>query len=304
LSLLGAGDVVRIGLAILAAVAWGSSTVLAGGVARKASIMSLTFWSQILGLAVAWPVLFIAGSKVVNLHILGLGALAGIGVGAGLILLYLSTRYIFVGVASAVSAVIACAGPVLFSSINHPLTAQGLIGLFVCLAAISMVARWRTQTTAYLAMVDLAAVGIEPTSKLSKELTGVLFASLSGLGMGVYYWALAGTNVHAQLWEALDSRVVSSIVILIVAVCFSSESIGVTKTEIKAAAPVAALGIIGALAYATSVSASSLSVVVPISSLSPIVTVMLGWIVLKERASRTQLIALTLAMVGVVLLSA
>jgi drug/metabolite transporter (DMT)-like permease len=52
------------------------------------------------------------------------------------------------------------------------------------------------------------------------------------------------------------------------------------------------------------VSASSLSEVVPISSLSPIVTVMLGWIVLKERASRTQLVALVLAMVGVVLLSA
>lgn len=292
----------RISLAILAAIAWGSSTVLAGRVARKASIMSLTFWSQILGLAVAWPVLFIAGSKVVNLHILGLGALAGIGVGTGLILLYLSTRYIFVGVASAVSAVIACAGPVLFTSISHPLTEQGLIGLFVCLAAITMVARWRREATVDLAMVDLAAVGVEPTSKLSKELTGVLFASLSGVGMGVYYWALAGTNVHAQLWEALDSRVVSAVVILIVAV-FSKESIGVTKTELKAATPVAALGIIGALAYATSVSASSLSVVVPISSLSPIVTVMLGWIVLKERASRIQLIALGLAMVGVVLLS-
>ena len=293
----------RIGLAILAAVTWGSSTAYAGMAARKSSVIGLAFWSQVLGLAIAWPVVIFAGSKVLDLHVLAMGAIAGAGVAAGLLLLYVSTRYVFVGVASAVSAVVACAGPVLITSANHPLTGQGEVGLLVCLVAISMVARWRKRATPGLDFAEVSNPPPGSSTKVLGELAGLVLASLSGVGMGVYYWALGGTSVRAQLWEAMDSRAVSAFLLGVVAVVVSKKSLAVSVPRIRFAAPVALLGIIGAISYATAVSASSLSVVVPISSLSPVITVMLGWTLLKERASRAQVVALALSMVGVVLLS-
>jgi len=60
---------------------------------------------------------------------------------------------------------------------------------------------------------------------------------------------------------------------------------------------------IASLAYASAVTSRSLAVIVPISSLSPVVTMMLGWLVLHERISRVQFAGLLLAMVGIVLLT-
>ena len=283
----------HVALALVAASGWGASTMLAGRAARRGSVVSVTFWSQFLGFLVASPVLVLAGASSATGHALGAGAIAGVGVGASLYLLYLSTRFLFVGVASALSAVVACAGPVVYSAFGHPLGAQAVAGLAVCLAAILVVGRWRPP----------ARRGT-PSSDHRRELVGALIALASGLGLAVYYVALAGTSVHAQLWEALDSRFVSAAVVAAAVLCTTGRLALGSMAEVKAAAPVALVGIVAALAYASSVSASSLAVIVPIASLSPVVTVLLGWLVLDERVSHLQLAGLVLAMLGVVLVTA
>jgi drug/metabolite transporter (DMT)-like permease len=255
-------------------------------------VLSLTFWSQLLGFAIALPVLFVAGSSSVNGHVLWLGALAGLGVGVSLVFLYMSTRYLFVGVASALSALVACTCPVVYSWVDHPLSYKAIAGVAVCLAAISVVARWRSGA-------PTSAEG----APLKREATGMALALFSGLGLAVYYVCLAGTSVHSQLWEVLDGRFVSIVLLGFVGVVFARGSLGASRTEIKAAAPVALAGIVGSLAYASAVSAGSLAVIVPISSLSPVVTVGLGWLVLHERISRLQMAGVLLAMVGIVLLT-
>jgi drug/metabolite transporter (DMT)-like permease len=266
--------------------------MFAGTAARRGSVLSLTFWSQFLGFVIALPVLFVVGTSSVNGRVLALGALAGVGVAISLFFLYLSTRYLFVGVSSALSAVVACACPVLYSWLDHPLSVEAVAGVGVCLVAISVVARWRSG-------VPTSTVG----SLLPREARGVAAALFSGLGLSVYYVCLAGTSVHAQLWEAIDSRLVSAVLLGLTALVFARRSIGASLAEIKGAAPVAVAGIIGALAYASAITSGSLAVIVPIASLSPVVTVLLGWLVLHERISRLQLVGVLLAMVGVVLLT-
>jgi len=184
---------VHVVLALVAACGWGTSTVFAGPAARRGSVLSLTFWSRFLGFLIGLPALTVAGSSSLNPHVLLLGSLAGVGVGASLFFLYLSTRYLYVGVSSALSAVVACFCPVVYSWTSHSMNSQEVAGFVVCLVAIAVVARWRA--------------GVVPAageSRSSREVTGIAAALFSGLGLGVYFVCLAGTSVHAQLWEALN----------------------------------------------------------------------------------------------------
>jgi len=48
------------------------------------------------------------------------GAIAGLGSGPGLLVLYSSARYLFAGVASAISAVVSCVIPVAYAALTQP----------------------------------------------------------------------------------------------------------------------------------------------------------------------------------------
>ncbi|HWD97170.1 MAG TPA: DMT family transporter [Acidimicrobiales bacterium] len=279
-------------LALIAAAAWGASTVYAGRAVRQGSVMSLTFWSQFLGLIVGVPVVLFVGDGAVTPHVLATGAIAGVAIAGALLVLYLSTRYLFVGIASSLSAVVACLGPVIYTSINHPISTQSSVGVAICIVSIAVVAGWQRQR----------AAPVEERARYA-ALLGFFFALLSGVGMSVYYVALAGTSVDAQIWRATETRLVSSILIFIGCSIFARGSIRLSTSEIKVALPVGMLGVVGSLAYALAATSSSLATVVPISSLSPVVSVALGWLMLREKVSKLQCVGLFFAMAGVVLIT-
>ena len=279
-------------LALVAAAAWGASTVFAGRAARLGSVFGLTFWSQFLGIAVGIPVILIVGDSAVNRHVLVTGAIAGVGVAGALLLLYLSTRYLFVGISSALSAVVACLGPVIYTAVNHPISAQAGAGVAVCIISIAVVAGWQRRK----------APPVEERAPYS-ALLGFFFALLSGVGMAVYYVELAGTSVDAQIWRAIETRCVSSLLVFIGCSIFARGSIRMSGPQIRAALPVGMLGVAGSLAYALAATSSSLATVVPISSLSPVASVVLGWLMLHEKISKLQCVGLFFAMAGVVLIT-
>lgn len=285
-------NVMRDLLALIAAAAWGASTVFAGRAVRLGSVLSLTLWSQFLGLAVAVPVVLLVGDSAVTRHVLITGAVAGVAVAGALLVLYLSTRYLFVGIASSLSAVVACIGPVAYTSISHPIDAQVGVGVAVCVVSIAVVAGWQRR----------AAPPVEDRPRYG-ALIGIFFALLSGVGMGVYYVALAGTSVDAQIWRATETRLISSILIFIGCSVFARGSLRLSAVVIKSALPVGLLGVVGSLAYALAATSSSLATVVPISSLSPVVSVVLGWLMLREKISKLQCAGLFFAMAGVVLVT-
>ena len=279
-------------LALVAAVTWGASTVFAGRAVRQGSVVSLTFWSQFLGLVIGVPVILLVGDSAVTRHVLATGAIAGVAIAGALLVLYLSTRYLFVGIASSLSAVVACLGPVVYTAIDHPISTQSSVGVAVCVVSIAIVAGWQRGK----------APPIEDRPRF-RALIGFFLALLSGVGMGVYYVALAGTSVDAQVWRAIETRLISSILVFIGCSVFARGSIRLSTAEIRAALPVGFLGVVGSLAYALAATSSSLATVVPISSLSPVASVVLGWLMLREKISKLQCVGLFFAMAGVVLIT-
>jgi drug/metabolite transporter (DMT)-like permease len=279
-------------LALVAASSWGASTVFAGREVRQGSVLSLTFWSQFFGLMMGVPVILLVGDSAATERVIATGAIAGVAITGALLLLYLSTRYLFVGISSSLCALVACLGPVIYASMKHPISAQATTGVAICVVSIAVVAGWQRQRM----------VTIEHRPRYA-GLVGFFLAVLSGVGMGVYFVELAGTSVDAQIWRGIETRLVSSIIIYVGCTLFARSSIRLSCAEMKAALPVALLALVGSLAYALAATSSSLATVVPISNLSPVAAVLLGWLVLREKISKYQCVGLLFAMAGVVLIT-
>jgi drug/metabolite transporter (DMT)-like permease len=240
---------------------------------------------------------------------------------------------LFVGVASAISAVVACVIPVAWAALSQPMSAREAIGVAVCVLALVSVASWRGDSKvaitapgeAATVMTEVvpdigATVVAEPlappagegpgamaaahSSRLRHEILGIGAALASGVGMGLYYIALADASAGQQIGEALESRFVSVLVLCVIALSAQRSSLRPRRPTLAAALGTGAFGVVGSLAYATAVRTGSLAVVVPIVSLSPAVTIVAAWLVLSERVSNRQLAGLVLAMIGVGIVTA
>jgi drug/metabolite transporter (DMT)-like permease len=267
--------------------------------------MTVTFWSQLLGLLLGLPLVFAIGDTMSGSAMLH-GAVAGLGSGVSLLLLYSSTRYLFVGVSSAVSAVVACIIPVLYAAVHHSVSKHEAVGVVICVVALLSVARWRadSRVPGSGSVVWPSTIDVPANGGPRQELLGIGAALASGLGLGAYYIALAGTSPDVQVGEALESRLVSVIVLGVLALASRPSALVPSMRAVRAALPVGAFGMAGAIAYATAVRAGNLGVVVPIVSMSPAVAITGGWLALHERVSRRQLTGVALAMAGVVIVTA
>lgn len=173
----------------MAAVGWGVSGVFAGPAARRGSPLAVTIWSQALGLLCGLPALFFVASALSD-GPLEHGAVAGMGSGIGLLLLYSSARQLYVGVASAISAVVACIIPVGYAALTEPVSARELIGVAVCVLALLSVARWRG---------DSRVTGEGPVPPASARATGAARLRPEILGIGA---ALASASAWASTTSA------------------------------------------------------------------------------------------------------
>jgi uncharacterized membrane protein len=302
----------------------------------------VTFWSQVLGLLAGLPVLIAIGPSI-DTHAVIAGCIAGTGVAIALVLLYSSTRFLYIGVASAISAVVACVIPVTYGAISHPMTTREVLGVVVCVGALAAVGRWRSDvevspvavavpagsgvapaaaatgaavsgsavSSAALPATPAAAsaarvAGVQPLalSRLRREVLGIGAALASGVAMSIYYIALAGGSPRVQVAEAIGSRLTASLLVAIVALSLGGRAIAPRRSLLRGSLLAGVFGIVGAICYALGVRAGTLGIIVPIVSLSPGVTIVVAWLALHERISRRQGAGLLLAMVGVVIVTA
>lgn len=296
---------VNVSLALVAAVGWGISSIVAGSAARRGSPLAVTFWSQFLGLLASLPALVFVGEALSAGPLLH-GAIAGVGNGVSLWMLYSSARYLYIGVASAVSAVVACIIPVAYAAVTQPVSAREAMGVAVCVAALLSVARWRGDSRVAIAGVQSAGPeAISPGyGQLRQEIMATGAALASGVGLGIYYIAIAGTSAYQQVGEALESRFVSVLVLCVIALAAERSAFAPPRSTLSSAFLAGVLGVGSALAYAGAVRAGNLGIIVPVVSLSPAVTIAVAWLALSERLSHRQIAGLVLALTGVVIVTA
>lgn len=304
-------------LALAASGVWGYSTFLAGTVSRRVTVLTFVFWSQVLGLLpllVLVPVLDRGGQH--GSEILA-GLSAGIGSGTSFIFLYLATRDAPVGIVASVAGVVGSVAPVLYAFARGArpsvLVVVGIVAsILAILVVVSSSEHPRGETLAGTGPVPPAPApasgssrrsSLMPAANPGRYVRGVMGAAFSGLAICIYYVGFSYTSTDSRLWPVLESRVASSA--LTAAICVVAGA--PLRLDVEAFRPallVALSGVGGSVMYIYASGGQVNPAVVALINLSPAITVLLGWVLLRERLTRQQIGGLGLASVGVTLVVA
>ena len=274
-------------LALASAVVYGASDFLGGLATRRSSAFSVVVWSQLAGLVMLGVAAGVMGTPVPARADLAWGALAGVGGGVGVVLLYRGLAIGRMAIVAPTTAVGAAALPVLAGLVlgERP-PALALIGVGVALLAIVLVS----------SAPDLDALhtsrGLPP---------GLIEAIGSGVGFALFFVALAQASETAGLWPLLTARV--SIAVAALAGLATRTTLRPAAGSMRIILAVGVLDMAANLLYLLASRTGLLSLVAVVVSLYPASTVVLARFVLGERLAPRQLVGLVAAGAGVALIA-
>jgi drug/metabolite transporter (DMT)-like permease len=273
-------------LALSASLAWGFADFGAGAATRRLPVFVVTAISQTAGLVVVGAVVLATASGTPSGRQFAWAAFAGLVGVVGLSFFYRALAMGTMGIVGPITATAAIV-PVAYGlgRGERPSTLQGIgVGL---------------------AVVGVIAASLEPAAEGSRRRigVGVGFALAAAFSFG---WSLVGLSRAAPggvAWATLTMRLAAVPVAVLLALALQRRApasprgwlllIGVGATDVGAT-----------LLYAEATTRGLLSVVAVLSSLYPIVIVVLARVLLSERIARGQLAGVAVALAGVALISA
>jgi uncharacterized membrane protein len=277
-------------LALGSAAMYGAADFLGGLAARRTNAVAVVFGVQLSGMVALAILLPWLPDAAPTARDLAWGAAAGLAIGAGLALLYRALALGSMVVVAPTTAVCAVVLPVTAAVLlgERP-GARALLGILLAIVSIVLVGRPRPQ----------AAPGERGAGGLP---SGLGLALLSGVGIGLFFLALARAAPAAGLWPLLVARFVSVTSLGAGALAGG----GSLRPRARVATIVITGGVLDVLANALYLLATHhgpLSVVVTLSSLYPASTVVLALVVLGERLSAQQGVGIGCALLAVLLIA-
>lgn len=282
-------------LALGSAVSYGLSDVAGGLASRRISFVHAAFLGQSGGLlATALVVLTTTGASATVGDVLW-GAGSGVGTGIGM-------TFLFRGISRGAMSVVV------------PLSAVGGVALPVLVGAAFLGERpagltWAGVLLALPALWLMCTPGDGP-SRASRA--SVVDGLVAGGGIALQYLCLAQARPTAGLWPILSGRGAALAVIVVGAVTLLRGASGGAAYRDLRAAPRSMLalslgaGVLAAVAltaYLFALRSEFLTVVVVLSSLYPVVPVVVGLLFLGERLRAAQAVGLASALLATVLIA-
>ncbi len=273
---------------LLSAISWGAGDFTGGLAARKVGAVRAVFYASVIGLIAVTVSAWAANEAVPSLRVWLIAMLAGIFGSTGLILLYAAMANGTMSIAAPVSALLAAALPVLVGTLTEGLPETlTLIGFGFALFAV-----W---------MVSQSEGGVKD---ILSHLADLKLPLLAGLGFGGYFIVMhRATDEGALLWAMTGSRS-SSVLLIFIYMLVTRTSF---RVDDRSSFPVigvnGVLDLTGNAFFILAAQAGRLDVASVLSSLYPGSTVMLAWIFLHERLSRTQWIGILSALIAIVLMT-
>lgn len=272
-------------LALGSALSFGISDFAGGLAARRASALTVTLLGQIAGLAVLVPAVALVGGTP-SIAALGFGAAAGLFGSLGLVL-YLRCMAIGpMGLISPTAALVGAGVPVAWGVIlaGEVLQPDDVVGVVAGLVAVVLVA-------------------YQPgTSLTSAASRGALMAAAAGGAFGLFLVLLDLTPTSSGLWPLIGARVAGASLLLMVLARRRRPWPEGTGRNLAVASGVTdqLANVLFLLATRTGL----LSLASLLSSLYPVVVVVLARQVLRERLTRLQSAGVVLALTATALIVA
>ncbi|ADG98751.1 protein of unknown function DUF6 transmembrane [Segniliparus rotundus DSM 44985] len=271
-------------LALAGAVSYGVADFAGGMASRRSHVLRVVMLSAPASLAMAFLLTPLLGADFSGGAVVW-GAVGGLASVAAFPLFYLSMAVGPMSVLSPISALTAAAIPVIAGVVfGESLTPRSGIGMALALVAVILVARGGESE------------GVLPSAQ------GLLLASGAGLAAAGQFLALHQAPHDSGLAPMVVGRAVSSFVLLVAAALAWPR----IKSRPFAVLPSLAAGLLDEMAnmfFLLGSRAGELSITTVIVALYPACTVLLAWLVLRERVARVQHVGLVLAAGAVSLLA-
>jgi drug/metabolite transporter (DMT)-like permease len=273
-------------LALSASLAWGFADFGAGAATRRLPVFVVAAVSQTAGLVLVGVVVLATAHGTPSRTQFAWAAFGGVVGVVGLSFFYRALAVGTMGIVGPITATAAIV-PVAYG-LGRGERPSALQGIGIALAAVGVV-----------------AASLEPVAEgRGRRLgTGVGFALVAAFSFGWALIALSRAAPGGVAWAALTMRMAAAPIAILLALMLQRRSapssrdwlllVGVGVTDAGAT-----------LLYGTASTKALLSVVAVLSSLYPIVIVVLARVLLSERIARAQLAGVAVALAGVTLISA
>jgi drug/metabolite transporter (DMT)-like permease len=273
-------------LALSASLAWGFADFGAGAATRRLPVFVVAAISQTAGLAAVAAVVLATADRTPSARQLAWAAFAGLVGLLGLSFFYKALALGTMGIVGPITATAAIV-PVAYGlgRGERPSTLQGIgVGL---------------------AVIGVIAASLEPAAEGSRRRigVGVGFALAAAFSFG---WSLIGLSRAAPggvAWATLTMRMAAAPVAVLLALVLQRGAAASTRGWLLLVG-VGVTDVGATLLYGEATRRGLLSVVAVLSSLYPIVIVVLARMLLSERIARGQLAGVGVALAGVALISA
>ena len=307
-----------VALALAASLCWGSGDFLGGLTTRRATLWAVVVGSQAVGLAGAVLVVVLAGRPWIGLA--GLWPVLA-GSVAGSIALMAFYKALAIGTMSIVAPITATSAVIPFlwglAGGERPGELQ-LAGVALAVGGVLLVTIERPRRGATIGAGVLPgepAIGApalaarEPAPGVAAagpdravQRRAVLLALVAAVGIGLMLLGYDETAKHDALWAMLGGRI-SSVCFFAVVLLALRPRIGMRRSAVPG---VIAVGILDTSAnglFALATTQGYLSIVGVLGSLYPVTTVVLAYLVLRERLAALQVAGVLAALVGVALIA-
>jgi len=276
--------VAGIGLALLAAVSYGSADFLGGIASRRLPAAVVVVSSQVAGLALLVTLLPLVPGHF-HASDLGWGLAAGVFGAVGIGALYAALAVGRMGLVSPVTAVVGASVPVVWGLLSGERPgATALLGVGL----------------AFIAVV-LVSTNVE-TGRISPREPGIGLALVSGLAIGLLYVLLAQAHRDSGLTILAAGRF-SSIPLLAAWALAKGERLFPPRSLWGTLALTGGLDMGANVLYVLSARVGLVSIAAVLTSLYPAATVFLARVVLGERLSAVQWAGVGCAAAGVALIA-
>lgn len=279
-------NLVSIIFGLSSALAWGAADFSGGLASRKIGAYRAVFFGETVGFSVFLPVALGVGEPALDARSWILAGLAGAVGTLGLLLLYHSLATSTMSIAAPVSALMTAILPVVVGSFTEgfpgPLT---FLGFGFALTAVWLVSQSRDGVKDVLA-----------------HLSSLRLPLLAGVGFGSFFVLMHASAVHSTWWPIVAARAAGLLVIgLAMLVRRNSWSAPRSVWPVIVINGVLDVGANALFILAGRTGRLDISAV--LGSLYPGGTVLLAWLVLKERLAPIQWLGIFAALIAIGLLA-
>jgi drug/metabolite transporter (DMT)-like permease len=264
------------------AIAWGAGDFGGGWTGRRAPVLGIALGVDGLGVLVMIAIAVLTGEPMPGTTTLLYAALAGVLSVTGIFGLYQGLAVGRMGVVAPVTGLIAASIPVAVAFVGQGLpSTEVVIGIAAALIAVILVSR-----------------SSDPEGRPS----GIQYALLGGVGLGLFNVAVSAFPEHRVAWPLVAIKLAALVAIALI-VALARRPWRVPPPVLPAVALVGLLDLAGNGLYVLATQAGRLDVAASLSSLYPVTTVILAVAILHERITRSHLVGIVMAGIAVVLIA-